>query len=103
MMEKRLRVTTEEVSPSGAMDSTTQKEASGITGDAGILPKKGDEAWSANEVRAGAQEKTWSAEEARVEAHVVSCSADDCNNGAQVSGLRSSRRWRLTGGRTSAA
>ena len=67
------------------MDSTTQREASGITGDAVILLKKDDEAWSANEARTGAQEKTWSAEEARVEAHVVSCSADDCNNGAQVS------------------
>ena len=82
--ENRLRVTTEEVSPFGAMGFTTRKEASGIAGDAGILPKKGDEAWSANEARANVPDSTWSAEEARGEAQDGTCSAVDCNNGAQV-------------------
>ena len=43
---KGLCVTTEEVSPSGAMDSTDQGKnvASGIAGDAVTLPEKEDEA-----------------------------------------------------------
>ena len=67
--EKRLCITTEEVSPSGAMDSAIEKK---------------DEAWSANEVRANVPDGTWSAEEARGEARDGTCSAVDCNNGAQV-------------------
>ena len=64
---KRLCITTEKVSPSGAMDSAIQgkNEASGIAGDAVDLPEKKDEAWSANEVRANVPDGTWSAEEAR--------------------------------------
>ena len=81
---KKSRVTTEEVSSFGAMNSATQgeNEASGIAGDTVDLK---DEAWSANEARANVPDSTWSAKEAQVEAHVVLCSADDCNNGAQVS------------------
>ena len=84
---KRLCITTEEVSPSGAGNSTIQgkNEASGKAGGAVGLPGKNEEAWSTNEARANVPDSTWSAEEARVEAHVVLCSADDCNNGAQVS------------------
>ena len=82
--EKRLCVTTEEVSPSGATDSAAQRDASGITGDAVDLPEKKDEAWSANEVRANVPDGTWSAEKARGEARDGTCSAVDCNNGAQV-------------------
>ena len=83
---QKLCITTEEVSPSGAMDSAIQgkNEASGIAGDAVDLPEKKDEAWSANEVRANVPDGTWSAEEARGEARDGTCSAVDCNNGAQV-------------------
>ena len=83
---KKLCVTTEEVSPSGAMDSTFQgkNEASGIAGDAANLPEKKHEAWSATEVRAKVLDGTWSAEEARGEARDGTCSTVDCNNGAQV-------------------
>ena len=83
---KRLCITTEEVSPSGATNSAIQgkNEASGIAGDAVDLPEKKDEAWSANEVRANVPDETWSAEKARGEARDGTCSAVDCNNGAQV-------------------
>ena len=73
---KKLCVTTEEVSPSGAMDSAIQgkNEASGIAGDAVNLPEKKNEAWSANEARAKVPDGTWSAEEARGEARDGTCS-----------------------------
>ena len=82
--EKKLCVTTEEVSSFGAKNSAIQreKEASGIAGDTDDLK---NEAWSANDARVDALDITWSAKEARVEVHVVVRSTGDCNNGAQVS------------------
>ena len=82
--EKKLCITTEEVSSFGAENSAIQREKE-TSETAGDTVDKKDEAWSANEARVDAPDSTWSANEARVEVHMVVRSTGDCNNGAQVS------------------
>ena len=82
--EKKLCITTEEVSSFGAEKSAIQREKE-TSETAGDTVDKKDEAWSANEARVDAPDSTWSANEKRVEVHMVVRSTGDCNNGAQVS------------------